>query len=405
MLETCPKHNVIRVQSATQWTASGGVGWVGGVGWGGVGMMTFFELEHMVDATQLCLSCHCTHGGCYATVRWGGVGWGGDDDILWTWTHGGCYATVLVLSLHTWWMLRNCAVGWGGVGWGWWHSLNLNTWWMLRNCACLHSLNLNTWWMLRNCACLIIAHMVDATQLCGGVGWGGVGMMTFFELEHMVDATQLCLSCHCTHGGCYATVLGLSLHTWWMLRNCACLVIAHMVDATQLCLSCHCTHGGCYATVLFLSLHTWWMLRNSHEVVSGHVWLATSLQEDRSLGHVAVTFIECAAAAFLGLELSGLPDNMERHFYALTLLILILLAGQSLPPFLQQWSGYTLNYLDHLHEVGSATYWINWMRRRRELQTEQWVVYLQMPQNISIYLRIPLYIAVYLHISLYISLF
>ena len=70
------------------------------------------------------------------------------------------------------------------------------------------------------------------------VGWGGVGMMTFFELEHMVDATQLCLSCHCTHGGCYATVLVLSLHTWWMLRNCACLVIAHM--------------GGCYATVLVL---------------------------------------------------------------------------------------------------------------------------------------------------------
>ena len=90
--------------------------------------------------------------------------------------------------------------------------------------------------------------------------------MTFFELEHMVDATncaclviahmvdatQLCLSCHCTHGGCYATVLVLSLHTWWMLRNCACLVIAHMVDATQLCLSCNCTHGGCYATVLVL---------------------------------------------------------------------------------------------------------------------------------------------------------
>ena len=60
--------------------------------------------------------------------------------------------------------------------------------------------------MLRNCACLVIAHMVDATQLCGGVGWGGVGMMTFFELEQR-----------------------------WMLRNCACLVIAHMVDATQLC--------------------------------------------------------------------------------------------------------------------------------------------------------------------------
>ena len=31
------------------------------VGWGGVAMMTFFELEHMVDATQL--------------LGWGGVGW------------------------------------------------------------------------------------------------------------------------------------------------------------------------------------------------------------------------------------------------------------------------------------------------------------------------------------------
>ena len=108
----------------------------------------------------------------------------------------------------------------------------------------------------------------------------------------MVDATQLCLSCHCTHGGCYATVFVLNLHvgwggvgwgwwhslnlnTWWMLRNSVCLVTAHMVDATQLCLSCHLhtrwtprncvwtwTHGGCYATLFVLSLHTWWALRN-----------------------------------------------------------------------------------------------------------------------------------------------
>ena len=41
-----------------------------GVGWGGLGMMTFFGLEHMVDAAQL--------------LGWGGVGWGRDDDILWT---------------------------------------------------------------------------------------------------------------------------------------------------------------------------------------------------------------------------------------------------------------------------------------------------------------------------------
>ena len=52
------------------------------VGWGGVGMMMFLELAHMLDATQLCLSCHRTHAG--------------------------CYATTLVLSLHTCWMLRNC---------------------------------------------------------------------------------------------------------------------------------------------------------------------------------------------------------------------------------------------------------------------------------------------------------
>ena len=94
--------------------------------------------------------------------------------------------------------------------------------------------------MLRNCVCLVIAHMVDATQLC--------------------------LSCHCTHGGCYATVFVLSWHTWWMLRNCVCLVIAHMVDATQLCLSCHCTHGGCYATGFCL------VKRRGNSVLNPRLW-------------------------------------------------------------------------------------------------------------------------------------
>ena len=109
------------------------------------------------------------------------------------------------------------------------------------------------------------------------VGWGGVGMMTFFELEHMLDATQLCLSCHCTHAGCYATVFALSLHICWMLRNCVCLVIAHMLDATQLCLSCRCTHAGCYATVFALSLHICWMLRNCVCLVIAHMLDATQL--------------------------------------------------------------------------------------------------------------------------------
>ena len=78
---------------------------------------------------------------------WGGVGWGGYDDVP--------------LHLHTCLMLRNrmfhVGVGWGGVG-------------MMTFTFAL-------------------AHMFDATQQdvsCGGgVGWGGVGMMTFI--------------CTCTH--------------------------------------------------------------------------------------------------------------------------------------------------------------------------------------------------------------
>ena len=43
----------------------------------------------MLDAMQLCLFCHCTHAGCYATV------------FSCQCTHAGCYATVFVLPLHT----------------------------------------------------------------------------------------------------------------------------------------------------------------------------------------------------------------------------------------------------------------------------------------------------------------
>ena len=34
----------------------------------GVGMMTFLVLAHMLDARQQCLSCPCTHAGCDATM-------------------------------------------------------------------------------------------------------------------------------------------------------------------------------------------------------------------------------------------------------------------------------------------------------------------------------------------------
>ena len=66
---------------------------------------------------------------------WDGVGWGGDDNVLWTCTHGRCYATACSLHLHTWSVLRK---SWDGVG----------------------------------------------------LGWGGVGMVTFLALAHMVGATQ-----------------------------------------------------------------------------------------------------------------------------------------------------------------------------------------------------------------------
>ena len=76
-------------------------------GWGGVGMMTFLELARLLDATQLCLSCHCTHVGCW--VGWGGAGWGWwrSLNLHTCWI----YAAVFVLSLHACWML---GLSWGG---------------------------------------------------------------------------------------------------------------------------------------------------------------------------------------------------------------------------------------------------------------------------------------------------
>ena len=74
-----------------------------GLGWGGVGMVTFLALAHMVGATQV--------------MGWGGVGvgWGGDGNVPCTCTHGRCYATSCSLHLHTWSVLRK---SWDWGGWG-----------------------------------------------------------------------------------------------------------------------------------------------------------------------------------------------------------------------------------------------------------------------------------------------
>ena len=141
-------------------------------------------------------------GWCYASS---GVGWGGDDNVPCTCTHGRCYANIMFLALA--------------------HMVGATQHHV--SCTCTHGwcyatscfLHLHTWSVLRNIM---------------GLGWGGVGMITFLALAHMVGATQ---------------------HHMF-------LALAHMVGATQHHVSCTCTHGWCYATSCFLHLHTWSVLRN-----------------------------------------------------------------------------------------------------------------------------------------------
>ena len=63
------------------------------MGWGGVGMMTFLALAHMVGATQHHVPCTCTHGRCYAS---NGMGWGGVGMITFLWTFPDMFVDVFV---------------------------------------------------------------------------------------------------------------------------------------------------------------------------------------------------------------------------------------------------------------------------------------------------------------------
>ena len=82
---------------------------------------------------------------------------------------------------------------------------------MLRNRMFLS--DLHTCLMLRNRMFLV------------GVGWGGLGMMTFLALAHMFDATQQDVS------------LGLA-HMFDATQQDVSLGLAHMFDATQQDVSC-----------------------------------------------------------------------------------------------------------------------------------------------------------------------
>ena len=47
-----------------------------------MGMLTFFELAHILDATLLCFSCVHKHVDVTHLMPCHGVGWGGDVNIL-----------------------------------------------------------------------------------------------------------------------------------------------------------------------------------------------------------------------------------------------------------------------------------------------------------------------------------
>ena len=162
------------------------------VGWGGVAMITFFALAHMLGATQHHVSCTCTHGRCYATscfLHLPHMLGATQHHVSCTCTHGRCYATSCFLHLHTWSVLRNIMfLALAHMVGATQHHVS---------CTCTHGrryatscfLHLHTWSALRNIMFLALAHMVGATQH-HGVGWGGVRMITFLALAHMVGATK-----------------------------------------------------------------------------------------------------------------------------------------------------------------------------------------------------------------------
>ena len=114
--------------------------------------------------------CTCTHVTCYATA--GVVGWGG-------------LGMMTFFALAHMWHATQLPGWWGGVGWGWWRSLHLHTCDMLRNCW-----GGGVGWVGDDDVLCTCTH-VTCYATAGVVGWGGLGMMTFFALAHMWHATQL----------------------------------------------------------------------------------------------------------------------------------------------------------------------------------------------------------------------
>ena len=170
-------------------------------------------------------------GWCYASS---GVGWGGDDNVPCTCTHGRCYANIMFsctcthgwcyatscfLHLHTWLVLCNImflalahmvgATQHHGVGVGWGGDDNVP-------CTCTHGRCYATSYV--SCTC---TH-----------GWC-YATSCFLHLHTLVGATQHHVSCTCTHGRCYATSLGGMGLGWGGVGMITFLALANMVSATQ----------------------------------------------------------------------------------------------------------------------------------------------------------------------------
>ena len=131
---------------------------------------------------------------------------------------------MILSHLHTRWMLRHwlslvsntCEMlrkWWGGVGWV--GDSNVL-------CTCTHFWCYATGWFSLTCThvgCYVIDFPWSRTHVrcyaSDGVGWGGLGTVTFLALAHIFDATQQDVSLWLAHmlDATSLTFLGLE-HMW-----------------------------------------------------------------------------------------------------------------------------------------------------------------------------------------------
>ena len=157
------------------------------------------------------------------SLWWGGVGWVGDSNVPCTCTHFWCYATgcFSLTCTHVgcyvidfpWSRTHVRCYASDGVGWG---GLGTVTFLALAHIFDATQQDVSLWLahMLdaTSLTFLGLEHMWDATQV---MGWGGLGTVTFLALAHIFDATQQDVSLWLAHmlDATSLTFLGLE-HMW-----------------------------------------------------------------------------------------------------------------------------------------------------------------------------------------------